>query len=87
MKIKEGFVLRTVCEDNLVVPIGEASVDFKSVIKLNETGVFIWKLLEKDADIDTIVAAMLKEYNAEEEVIRADVEAFCERLSIAGITE
>ncbi len=87
MKIKEGFMLRTVCEDNLVVPVGEASVDFKSIIKLNETGTFLWKLLEQGADVDGMVSAMLEEYDADEELIRSDVVAFCEKLEDAGIIE
>ena len=78
MKIKEGFILRTVCDESLVVPVGEASVDFKNVIKLNETGAFLWKLLEQDTNVDEMT---------DEETARTDILAFCDRLDEAGILE
>ena len=87
MKVKEGFILRTVSDDNLVVPIGDASVDFKSIIKLNETGVFLWKFLEEGSTVDEMTAKMLEEYDADEELVRADFLAFCEKLEDAGIIE
>lgn len=87
MKIKEGFILRTVCDESLVVPVGEASVDFKNVIKLNETGAFLWKLLEQDTNVDEMTATLLNEYETDEETARTDILAFCDRLDEAGILE
>ena len=39
MKINEGFVLRKVGKDQVVVAIGEASARLNGLIKLNGTGV------------------------------------------------
>ena len=47
MKIKEGFVLRTVMGNNVVVAVGEASKSFRGMIKLNGTATAIWKLIEE----------------------------------------
>ena len=38
MKLKEGFVLKTVGDNHIVVPVGAQTVDFRSMITLNETG-------------------------------------------------
>ena len=40
MKIKDGFILRTVADSCIVVPVGERSIDFSGVITLNEVGAF-----------------------------------------------
>ena len=43
MKIKQGFMLREVAGNYVVVAVGEASKKFNGVINLNESGAFIWK--------------------------------------------
>ena len=48
MKIKQGFILREVAGSYLVVAVGEAVKRFNGVINLNETGAFLWRLLEKE---------------------------------------
>ena len=52
MKINEGFVLRKVGKDQVVVAIGEASARLNGLIKLNGTGVELWKQLEQGAGRD-----------------------------------
>ena len=47
MKIREGFLLRNVAGNNVVVPIGQATLDFNGMMSLNETGAFIFsKMLD-----------------------------------------
>ena len=43
IKIKKGFVVRKVGGENIVVPVGETSKTFHGMIKLNESGGFLWK--------------------------------------------
>ena len=38
MKIKEGFMLRNVADNYIVVPVGKASLEFKGLINLNGVG-------------------------------------------------
>ena len=70
MKIKEGFVLRTIAGSNIVVPVGAASIDFNGMITLNDSGAFLWKELEQDCDIDDLTAALLREYDVDEATAR-----------------
>ena len=42
MKIKNGFVVREIAGECVVVALGEASKVFNGIIKLNETGKIIW---------------------------------------------
>ena len=86
MKIKEGFMLKQVCEEFMVVPVGAASVDFKSVIRLNETGAFLWKLMaEKDCTEEELVEALLAEYDVAREIAANDVHRIVEQLRESNI--
>jgi hypothetical protein len=87
MKIKEGFMLKQVCEEFMVVPVGAASVDFKSVIRLNETGAFLWNLLEKGATKEDMLKDILDEYDVSAEIASADIDTFILKLTDAGIID
>ena len=43
MKIKDGFTLRTMLGENIVVGEGLSQVNFNKLITLNETAAFLWK--------------------------------------------
>jgi hypothetical protein len=85
MKVREGFVLRQVADATIVVPSGKASLDFNGMITLNDTGAFLWKLLEQGADEETMVKAMLSEYEVDEETARAGIKRFTGKLEKEGL--
>jgi len=87
MKIKDGFILREVAGNYIVVAVGEAVKNFNGVINLNETGAFLWKILEKGGDEESLLAALLNEYDVEEELARTDVKAFVSKLTEAGLVK
>lgn len=79
MKIKDGYILRTIADDNVVLPSGD-ELDLSIMITLNDTGRFLWERLEKGAEADELVAALLAEYDVDEAIARAGVDAFLEKL-------
>ena len=87
MKIKEGFVLRSVMGNNVVVAVGEASKSFRGMIKLNGTATAIWKLLEEGKTESEIVEAMLEIYEVEREKLAADVKNILEGFEKQGFLE
>lgn len=76
MKIKEGFLLRQVGGNNVIVPVGAQSVDFRCIITLNELGAFLWQKLTADCTVEDLVNAVLAEYDATADVVTPDVERF-----------
>lgn len=76
MKIKEGFLLRQVGDNHIVVPVGTQMVDFRCIITLNETGAFIWKQLQNPCTQEDIVSALLAEYDVSAELAAADVDVY-----------
>lgn len=84
MKINENFVLREVAGSWVVIPIGEKSVDFNGMMNLNETGVLLWRELEKGAEKEDLVSAITAEYEVSEDEAASDIDAFISVLVKAG---
>lgn len=87
MKIKEGFVLRQVADNWVVLPVGQASVNFNGMLSLNESGALLWRTLEQGGDRNALADALLNEYEVEREEALADVDAFLAALTKAGCIE
>ena len=87
MKIKEGFVLRQVASNWVVLPVGQASVNFNGIISLNESGVLLWHALENGGDREALANALLDEYEVGRDVALADVDEFLSALTKAGCIE
>lgn len=87
MKIKEGYKLCKVRDNSIVIAVGDAVMDFNGLVTLNETGEFIWKILETGAEPDEVVSALTKEYDISEESAREDFTEFVERLKGANFIE
>lgn len=83
MKLKEGFILRTVAGNTIVVPTGSA-LNLNMMISLNGVGRFLWEKLEKGAETEELIAALLEEYDVDEAKAKKDVEAFVEKLNENG---
>ncbi len=87
MKIKNGFLLREVAGSYIVVATGALTKSFGGIIKLNETGSFLWKCLSQHTDKETLVNALTGEYDVTREMAESDVSAFLETLLDAGVIE
>ncbi len=85
MKIKEGFMLRTVAGQNVVVPVGAATLNFNGMLSFNDSGAYLWKLLSEDRSDDELVAALCEEYEVEKETAANDVSAFVKKLKEAQL--
>lgn len=87
MKTKKGFMLRSVADTHIVVPIGQASVDFNGLITLNETGAFLWEHLSEGCSYDELLNALLSEYDVAEDEARKGIDSFLETARNAGVIE
>lgn len=87
MKIKNGFMLRNIAGNNLIIGVGEAAGVLNGVVTLNETGVFLWNLLVKGGEIEELILALMDEYEVSEQVATADVNSFVNKLVNAKIAE
>ena len=79
MKIKKGFILRQVAGQSVALPCGD-TLDLNMMITLNGTGAFLWDKLQEETTQEALVAALLAEYDVDEETARGSVAAFVEKL-------
>lgn len=87
MKIKEDFILRKVVDSYVVVPVNSMTLDFNGIINLNETGAFLFELLQKGATKDELLQKMLEEYDVSQKKASDDIDIFIEKVKEADILE
>ncbi|MBQ8572217.1 MAG: PqqD family protein [Ruminococcus sp.] len=87
VKIKENYMLRKVADTFVVVPVGSAVADFNGMINLNSVGAFLWNQLETETDFDTVLKAMLAEYEVDEATAKADLEKFIKELEESSLLD
>jgi hypothetical protein len=88
MKIKKDFTIQAVGASYIAVAVGETSRTFHSMITLNESGAFLWKLMaERDCSEADLVAAILDRYDIDQATAEADVKRLIESLAGRGIFE
>ena len=81
MRIKEGFILRQVAGNYIVIGVGDEAVDFNGMITVNETGAFLWSILEKGATKEDMLKALMEEYDVDEETAKKDITDFLYKLN------
>ena len=76
MKIRKQLVKRTIAGDVILVPVGDASLELKGLLTLNETGERMWDLLPRCETEEALVRQLLEEYEVDEATLRADTAEF-----------
>ena len=75
MKIKEGFILRQICGEYVVVGEGLAQVNFNKMLSLNESAAYLWQEVSgKEFTKEDLVKRLLDKYDVSEERAAADVD-------------
>lgn len=88
MKLKEGYILREIAGNNVIIPVGDKRTKFNGVMTLSGTGAFLWKMLETGAESEKELAdAILSEYEIDEATASADVHSFVEKVYAKGLLE
>ncbi len=87
MKIKSGFLLHTMGNENVVVAVEERTKEFRGMIRLNGTGAFIWEKLQEECSAEGLAEAMIEKYGITKEVADDAVATFTKKLSDAGVLE
>ena len=84
MKKHSEFVIRQVADRFVIVPVGVAAEKFAGMLTINETGKFLWDLLETEQTYETLAAALAQEYKIDRETALGDVKAFLEPILPTG---
>lgn len=87
MKIKKDFILRKVADSYVVVPVNKLTLDFNGIINLNETGAFLFEKMQQGTDRESLIAALLDEYDVTPDKAAADVDIFIKKAEDADVLE
>jgi hypothetical protein len=88
MRIKEGFILRTICGQHVISGEGTANVNFSQLISLNESAAYLFRSVkDKDFTPETLADLLLEEYEVDAETALKDAKDLCDKWLEVGITE
>jgi len=87
LKIRDGFMLREVAEQWVVIPLGERVVEFNGIMTLSESGAKLWEKMENHVLADDLVRFILKEYRVDEEIAKTDILEFVTSLRKKDLLE
>lgn len=87
MKMKYEFVVREICDEYVLVPVGVAALEFGGMISTNEIGAFLWKLMQDEFTVDSLTAQVVEQFDVEEETARQDVLEFIESAKAQNLIE
>ena len=89
MKLKEGFVLRTVCGEKVIVGEGLGAVNFNKLLSINDSAAWIWETAAKMGDFtaESVAEALCEQYEVSPETALADVTTLLEQWKGLGVVE
>ena len=87
VKIKEGFVMRQVAGQAIVIAIGKASEKFHGMINLNESGSCVWKGIEEGLDVEKIADRIVQEFEVDYWTALKDTQEMMDKMKEQGILE
>jgi len=86
VKLKEGFLLRKVGSENLLV--GMSNTGFNGLVKMNDTAAFIVGLLANEMNEKELIDAVGRKYQVDLNIAKDDVKEVISTLSsIQALTE
>lgn len=88
MKAKNGFNLRTVCGENILVAEGEENIDFSNIISMNESSAYLWNSIQgKNFEVKDLVDLLIELYEVDEETATRDARLLVDQWKQAEIIE
>ena len=89
MKIKNGFVLRQVCGENVIIGEGLGAINFGKMLALNETAAWLWQqaVAMGDFTVDALAQKLCDEYEVSLDEAKADTASILEEWTAVGVVE
>ena len=87
MKVKDGFVLRSVVGEWMLMPTGDNFGTFHGTLVMNELSAFIWEKLRTPTTRDALLKDILAEYEVDENTAGRDLDALLAELKSIDLIE
>ena len=79
-RIKEGYCIREICGEGLVIPVSQETIEENQMSILSPVARFLWDRLEKGQTFGDLLAAVLAEYEVGKDEAAADITEFLTEL-------
>lgn len=80
MRVNDQFILRTIADENLLIPVGDTAIQVKGLIALSESGVLLFNKLKTGCTKKDLMAVLKSEYEVSDDEAGRDIDAFLEQL-------
>ena len=87
MKAKNGFVLRKVVDEQILMPVGDNIGQFNGTVLMNDVSAFVWEKLHEPVTKEELLQAVLSEFEVDEETASRDLDELLEKFAGLGIIE
>ena len=88
MKIKEGFVLRQMCGENIVAGEGLQHINFNKLLSLNESAAYLWQeLVGKEFTQEEMAERLIARYGIDKQLAMTDSEKLMNVWAEIGVAE
>ena len=88
MKIKEGFVLRKMCGENIVAGEGLQHINFNKLLSLNESAAYLWQeLTGKEFTLEEMAELLVARYGIDKQLAMTDSEKLMKVWAEVGVAE
>ena len=89
MRIKQGFVLREVCGERVIVGEGLSAINFGKLLALNETAAWLWQQAQAMGDftVEALAEKLCEEYDVTPDVAKTDVAQMVAEWQNVGVVE
>lgn len=88
MKKKQGFEIRRIGNEDIIVASGMENIDFSNIISMNASSAYLWKQIgENEFDENSVAALLLQKYDVDEATAKADAADIINQWLKAGIIE
>lgn len=86
MKFKEGYKVRSMAGENVVIMQGKAGSDMTRIISLNESSLLLWnELQDREFEVADIANILVENYNIDQTTAEQDAKAWAEKLVECGL--
>lgn len=86
-KTNPNFLLREIGDECVLVPIGEAGIFNNSLLSLNETSQFLWKMFQTPISLEEAINKAKKEYATNDIQLEHDIYDFINAYLQVGLLE
>lgn len=89
MKAKQGFKLRNICGEQIIVAEGKENIDFSNIISMNETSGYLWEQIQDKESFDEndLSSLLSGQYEVDKDTALKDSIELIKTWKQAGIIE